>query len=1162
MAPLVNPSKKAEQSQQIYQELIHLLAIKPLTKMEVFHKMYRFDRHETKRILKDIALKNLAGKYQLKGPRYFEVCFQAWPKYTAEERKLATENAFAVFEDPAYAKVLRAYLRRQPASPPASDPRSSCSPPPQPVQIQTSPRNNTHAPVEPPSPSASLTSTKKRARSEDSDDTEDSRFESAKRIKSEEMAASSSVTIPVADATIFVSEPSMEEFQVPCSPISTKRSFDDLEEGEVLESDVLEDGQIKEQSLQRDINVIVDSASDRNSKRRSLEKIYKETVGRPGKPIPAELAALLFPDLVRPLVKSLGDSVEKCRELSINIITGFIKAVEDILPALPTIIPAYSARLGEQEIVEPSEEIRLQLVSSLILMVDKAGADFAPGVDETVKILVRILLDPYPEVKKESCKLAICLAKNTPRAMMHHGATLTKALLPSLTHRHSAVRIMGLRALQDVTIADASGLEEASTLDALRVLTLDKTPVVREVLYEVAHQWLRRLTDRYSIGYKILPIMFSGLTDDVAKLKTLTESYLNDLGMLYETEWESRVKDELDFTIGIGNVNLLQGRPRVGCRHLARDNTQKIVTKLIEGMQDWSPETRLKSAAVLRAFIPYTEENITGYIGALLPAIYKVLASDEVEIMIETERVAETVGRYVDPDLYIGLLLNHIRSNSDALSFKLGCLKALRGLLRGTPAQRLRAHLKALTDAMGDAEMAGSENILVLRDVAELTLVLVRKLADSFSAEGSAQALGSVVKSSGDVRSGNGGMAGVEMDVDDNGKKMKVEDKVDDLEDIGFDIFVILVTLSSFAGSDNVKGWPEMKVAVSESFNIIKNAYGINSELDLFSMHFSRLLSNLIAESEQWTRFSPELRVMETLFLSSGNLVGAHLDQIIPFIGSLCVDARDIELRMSVLQTSKKLLSLNLESLNHTNKLLFLLPAILQKIVWVSAVWRSSRKEAIVRKLAIENLLAVLTAVSNLEAGEDGAAALNQGLSPLFEESSAFVPTILGCLDEDDAKTREMALESLKLLFQSALYASVKLNAPMLKKIYPEVLKRLDDAVDDIRVRACHVLITFAGVLERFHAQNPPREDGTLGYVDAKNNYVEIRLDDVHWVTMIKGICIHVDDSNFSVNAAASEALLHVAKVSPAAVVREQIASIRGRYRNVEALDKVLESLQ
>jgi hypothetical protein len=83
------------------------------------------------------------------------------------------------------------------------------------------------------------------------------------------------------------------------------------------------------------------------------------------------------------------------------------------------------------------------------------------------------------------------------------------------------------------------------------------------------------------------------------------------------------------------------------------------------------------------------------------------------------------------------------------------------------------------------------------------------------------------------------------------------------------------------------------------------------------------------------------------------------------------------------------------------------------------------------------------------------------------------------------------------------------------------MLKRLDDASDDIRVLTCHTFKTFARALSAWHSQNEAPADGSSGYlVDnaaGGKDYIEVRLDNVHWVEMVKGIAIHIDDSSFTI---------------------------------------------
>ena len=58
--------------------------------------------------------------------------------------------------------------------------------------------------------------------------------------------------------------------------------------------------------------------------------------------------------------------------------------------------------VGTQDITEPSEEIRLNLVTFLTSIVSRSGADIAPYLSDVIIILQKTIVDPYPEVKKVS----------------------------------------------------------------------------------------------------------------------------------------------------------------------------------------------------------------------------------------------------------------------------------------------------------------------------------------------------------------------------------------------------------------------------------------------------------------------------------------------------------------------------------------------------------------------------------------------------------------------------------------------------------------------------------------------------------------------------------------------------------------------------------------
>lgn len=231
--------------------------------------------------------------------------------------------------------------------------------------------------------------------------------------------------------------------------------------------------------------------------------------------------------------------------------------------------------------------------------------------------------------------MIISLCQSNARVVALHGGTIVKLILPSLSHRHSSVRTLALKALTAAMIVDAAAIDD--TIEPLRVLTRDKAPTVREGVYNLAKDWLTQLMDRHIYGFKILPLLYAGLTDEVPKLAELSLSFIDIVGAQYEKENNDRIKDELDYSDG-GRISnhpyvLNLDRPRTGARHVARDNIQKIVTKQTELIGDWNLETRYKAAQVLTVFMDYVEKLVTGYVQNLLPAIYKLLAGDEIYVM-------------------------------------------------------------------------------------------------------------------------------------------------------------------------------------------------------------------------------------------------------------------------------------------------------------------------------------------------------------------------------------------------------------------------------------------------------------------------------------------------------------------------------------------------
>lgn len=78
----------------------------------------------------------------------------------------------------------------------------------------------------------------------------------------------------------------------------------------------------------------------------------------------------------------------------------FLLQTKSSLECLSIVVPVLVARLGQAEIVEPSEEVRLSLMGFVAELIKFCTTGMAPFVGDMVLILQQTLCDPYPEVKK------------------------------------------------------------------------------------------------------------------------------------------------------------------------------------------------------------------------------------------------------------------------------------------------------------------------------------------------------------------------------------------------------------------------------------------------------------------------------------------------------------------------------------------------------------------------------------------------------------------------------------------------------------------------------------------------------------------------------------------------------------------------------------------
>lgn len=231
------------------------------------------------------------------------------------------------------------------------------------------------------------------------------------------------------------------------------------------------------------------------------------------------------------VLKIFADVAEKNRDLALNYVSIFVERscqdLSNLEKILPNLMPAIVQRLATNEIVEPSEEIRLKMVELLLKIC--RGKQTSLYLNEWTGILKKTIVDPYPEVRKLSCELTLILSKETREKFHFVSENLVKPIIETMKHQHAKVRIEAVRALGNVLLyGNNKSIEEIVSPLAQRFF--DHTSSVRLAVINVVGIWMLELKDRYSYFHLMLPLLLTGYTDEIEEIRQTTDSLWWDVG--------------------------------------------------------------------------------------------------------------------------------------------------------------------------------------------------------------------------------------------------------------------------------------------------------------------------------------------------------------------------------------------------------------------------------------------------------------------------------------------------------------------------------------------------------------------------------------------------------------------------------------------------------
>ncbi|XP_059204870.1 dynein axonemal assembly factor 5-like [Centropristis striata] len=815
--------------------------------------------------------------------------------------------------------------------------------------------------------------------------------------------------------------------------------------------------------LARHLNCL--NEDNKATRKRALELIRRETVE---KGLCSSVLQEVFSALLKPLLKCLSDPMERCRETAITMITEFIRCVPKPEESLPYLMPCLSQRLGEKEIQEPAEELRLSAVEMLTLTVEVCGTHLAPYLTEIINILNNTIVDPFPDVRRESCKCTVISAKCLPEHFHMQAETLVKPLMQTIAHQHSRVRVSVIEATGAV-IQHGTGKNVDDVLSHLAQRLFDDSPQVRKAVTTVVGDWLLHMRDRYSYFHKLIPLLLSNINDEIPEIRLLAADLWKLVGAQWEKENEDDIKDKLDFLLtpppfyppGVE-------RPGLGCRELVVRNLGRLVPAIANDITDWLAPTRVRTSQLLSVLLLHAEDHSTQHLQPLLATLYRACTDTERDVISNSLAAAKLLGTFVPPAVFLKLLLKDVTSPYSS-SHPWTPLMVLAAVLGGCPEPLLRPHLQQIANTVAQPDVCQDyQQVLYLEQLLACVDVLLRQCES------------------------------------DHGS-------------VSLQLLQVLVTVQSLSTE------PQLSQKALESVQLLGKVQGLDSAMELYRRHMGQLLDWLSASVNTWTSYSPQRLQLHIIVVQSGPVIGEFVSQLMSLLCCCLQPDRDPEMRMSTFTMLAKLLLDAANTLDSQGHFRDQSEKFLCDVLLPNLVWRAGRTAGAVRTSALSCLLALLHG-GTVTAGQ---------LLCLEEKLS---PQVLSALEEDSQMARLLACRSLSAILR---LTGTSLHPEALNKVYPELLKRLDDSSEDVRSVALQALGLWLCSLTKEY--NP-------------------ELFAAHLQLLFQQLLLHLDDPDSSVQDQVLEILKKGSSLHPA-LLKKEVEAVRDKQRSPLYCDQLLQHI-
>lgn len=843
----------------------------------------------------------------------------------------------------------------------------------------------------------------------------------------------------------------------------------------------------------------------------------------------------------------------------------------------------------KRDALEPSEELRLGLVRAFggPVLERCDVAQIEPFVDDLLLIARRCMSDHFPDVKKAACALSAGVAARAPGPAAHSAAAVAAAALSALGHQHSRVRVAALQAthcaISSASTApaalaivqgngsaknDAKGAAPgvspaAASLTggasaAVRALGADRSPAVRECAIVAAAAWMGHAPDadvlvpmgveasaatlRHELSRAdaaallplLLPSLLLALSDEAETVRVRALALLDGVGgavaslpdavagvqgMDLDTAAEAAAGDETDAAMADAGEDseqqqsgvdegaeswlpLVEGEPptaRPVLRTLVRSVLRALVDDALAQLREWTPTARLCGARLLRACAACAGKALEAHLDTVVPALASAVADDDAAVAAAVAAAAEAVGAVCAPHAWVPLATELAAGERAAPAQRASALVVVAALLRAAPARgSARAvgatEVSAIATTLAAEDVRCSEHAGVRTQLSAAAAALVAAAPHAFDSS-DANSSGGAEATTVALFRALVGVANASADSEAVPASARR---------------TATTTMRSLA-----LAWRGMEAASATE------GEGEAALTELYLSHAAPLLSEAIGTAALWSGGAPEAESFVALVegCAAHAALSPHVPAVVDALARALEKERDAGLRLSLLQLLERLLAGAAAPAFGV-----LTRRVLRELCLPSAQWAVGRSAAAVRYAAV-------AAIARLVASPTCDARALAELLTADAGNSELWGALQGALDEHYySDTRLAAAQCISAMLQ--LTGAAGLTDDLRRKVYPELVKRLDDASDDVRMGACAALVAFW-------------EATPADYCDANSEYCAA------------GVVVHMDDPDARMQEAACRVLEAAARRKPKQV-REVVQQARHKHRAPHYCDRVV----